>query len=80
MMQTSKLTCVELSDPVVDMDAMTVNFSFAANVLDMADQVIVDACVKAAREAGITQLYLLDKRFIVEAIWDKLEKDSAAEP
>lgn len=74
----TKVQGFELNDPVVDMDAMTVNFRFAADTCDMADQAIVDAVVKAAQEAGITQLYLLDRDFVLEAIREKLEREGGA--
>ena len=61
-----------LNDPVVDVNDMTVTFHFAAEVCDLADNAILDAVVDAARKAGITELYLLDKTFILEAIRDKL--------
>ena len=63
-----------LNDPVVDTDEMTVTFHFAAEVCDLADNAIRDAVVDAAQKAGITELYLLDKTFILEAIRDKLRE------
>ena len=63
-----------LSDPVVDKSEMTVIFHFGAEVCDLADNVIRDAIVDAAQKAGITELYLLDKTFILEAIRDKLRE------
>lgn len=68
------LQAFSLNDPIVDESEMTVTFHFAAEVCDMADQAIVDAVVDAAQKAGITQLYLLDKDFISEAIREKLAK------
>ena len=63
-----------LNDPVVNVNEMTVTFHFAAEVCDMADNAIRDAVVDAAQKAGITELYLLDKAFILEAIRDKLRE------
>lgn len=63
-----------LNDPIVDTSEMTVTFHFAAEVCDLADDAIVGAVVDAAQKAGITQLYLLDKDFISEAIREKLAK------
>lgn len=63
-----------LNDPVVDVNEMTVTFHFAAEVCDLADDAIRDAVVDAAQKAGITELYLLDKQFILEAIREKLLK------
>lgn len=44
-------------------------------VIDKTDRAIVDTIVKAAREAGVTDLYLLDKQFIIEAITEKMERE-----
>lgn len=38
------------------------------------DNEICRASIEAAREAGITDLYLLDKQFIAEAIREKMER------
>lgn len=46
----------------------------AARVMEMSDEVIVNACVDAAREAGITDLYMLDKKFVIDALTEKLER------
>lgn len=67
-----------LNDPVVNVNEMTVTFHFAAEVCDMADNAIRDAIVDAAQKAGITELYLLDKTFILEAIRDKLREKLGA--
>lgn len=45
-----------------------------ADVVDMTDNTIVDACVKAARQAGINDVYLLDKKFVLDAIREKIER------
>lgn len=67
-----------LNNPVVDVSEMTVTFHFAAEVCDMADNAIRDAVVDAAQKAGITELYLLDETFILEAIRDKLREKLCA--
>ena len=71
----TKMKGFALNDPVIDTEELTVTFSFSAEVCDMADEVIVEAVVAAAKEAGITQLYLLDRNFITDAICEKLERD-----
>lgn len=50
----------------------------AAKVADMADDAIVTACIEAARDAGITDLYLIDKTFLLEAIRDKLDHNTVS--
>lgn len=45
----------------------------AAQATDLADKAIVDCIVQTAREAGITDLYLLNKKFICTAIMSAIE-------
>lgn len=47
----------------------------AAVVEDSTDAAIVAAILAAARAEGITDLYLLDKTFILDAIREKLERE-----
>lgn len=49
-----------------------------ADTVNLHDKAIVDACIKAAEEAGFTQLYLLDRRFVLDALREKLERDGYA--
>lgn len=49
----------------------------AAVVAESTDKAIVNAIVAAAREEGITDLYLIDETFIIEAIRGKMEKEDA---
>lgn len=49
--------------------------AFQAKLTDMKNEAIVQECIKAANEAGITDLFLLDKKFIVDAIREKLERE-----
>ena len=47
----------------------------AAVVEDSTDAAIVAAVLAAARAEGVTDLYLLDKTFILDAIREKLERE-----
>lgn len=47
----------------------------AAVVEDSTDLAIVAAILAAARAEGVTDLYLLDKTFILDAIREKLERE-----
>jgi len=44
-----------------------------ADVVDMTNNTIVDACVREARRAGINDVYLLDKQFVLDALREKIE-------
>lgn len=46
----------------------------AAQCVEMADEAIVKAVIDCAKENGITQLYLLDKDFVVTALQDAIKK------
>lgn len=43
--------------------------------VDRREQAITDEVIRVAKEAGVTELYLLDKQFIVEAIREKMERE-----
>ena len=44
-------------------------------ITDKTNQAIVDAVVEAAREAGITDLYILDKKFVIDALCEKIARE-----
>ena len=48
----------------------------AAVVEDTTDKAIVEAVLAAARDEGVTDLYLLDKTFILDAIREKQEREN----
>lgn len=75
MIKSSKLFMgYHLNEPEVDV-MNQVYMKLAANVIDMTDKVIVEAVVNAAKKAGITKLYLLDRDFVIAAIREKLERE-----
>ena len=47
--------------------------AIAVKAVEMQDEMIVKACVDAAKEAGITHLSLVDKQFVVDAIREKMD-------
>lgn len=49
--------------------------AIAAKVADMTDSAIVEAIIEFAQKEGITDLYLMDKRFVMEALTEKLERE-----
>lgn len=71
-----KIDLLQLNDPTIDLDEMSMKFKFSAKVLDMCEETIVAAVVDAAKEAGITHLYLLDRNFILDAIREKTDRDA----
>jgi len=47
----------------------------AAQVTDMTDRTITEAITEAAIQEGLTDLYLIDRRFILEAIEEKVKRE-----
>lgn len=43
-----------------------------AKVVDLHEAAIVDAVIAEAKAAGITDLYLLDRDFVIEALTEKM--------
>ena len=56
-------------------NSFSVTQKFAVRVIEMHDEAIYNAVVEAAREAGINQLHLLDKKFVLEALREKVERE-----
>lgn len=47
-----------------------------AATIEMTDNLIVQAITQAAKEDGVTDLYLIDKKFAADAIREKMERDN----
>ena len=47
----------------------------AAEIVDKTDETIVNAVVDAARRAGVSDLYLLDRDWVLSAIREKMERE-----
>lgn len=60
----------------IDGTTATLHTKVAAIVEDATDAAIVEAILEAARAEEVTDLYLLDKTFILDAIREKLEREN----
>lgn len=47
----------------------------SAQVADLTDKVITDAIIAAAMQGGVTDLYLIDRAFIMRAIKNQIERE-----
>jgi hypothetical protein len=45
-----------------------------AECVDMKDTAILEAIIRMAKEAGVTELFLLDKQFVTDALEVAIEK------
>ena len=69
---------IDLSVTMGDNPVGCITQRILADCRDLTDEVIVKACVECAKEAGVTDLYLLDRQFVIEALKEKLEREKAA--
>lgn len=68
-------------DFIQDVDTITgtITQRILAQVLDMADTEIVNAICKTAASEGVTDLFLIDKDFIMSAIRNEMARRKAIE-
>ena len=52
------------------------SYKFAVELIDFKDKVLENAIVDAAKKVGITELWLIDKPFILRAIRHEIERES----
>lgn len=45
-----------------------------AKVIDMADEAIYQAIIEEAKEAGVTDLFLIDKEFVLTALTNEMKR------
>jgi predicted transcriptional regulator len=73
MLKIRTNTIIDYPSEVND-NMMEIRYKIHAEVLNAIDQEIVSTIVKAAREAGVTDLILIDKEFILSAIQHEMER------
>lgn len=60
--------------------AMQIVQKIHAQCVDMTEKAIVEAITRTAKEAGITDLYLLDKKFVVNALKKAIDEQENKAP
>lgn len=70
---TDKLAYFNLKDTSFDVDAHSIVRKISAQIVDMQDDAIVQCCIDIAKEAGIHDLILLDKKFVLDALREKIQ-------
>lgn len=53
----------------------TVTATMVAKVADTRDRAIVEAIIQAAEEEGVRDLYILSRRFVFDALREKMERE-----
>ena len=49
--------------------------NISVQVANMLDNEIMTAIVNLARESGVTDLFVLDKKFVLDALKEKMERE-----
>lgn len=78
-MMNATMIHIHPKEPEYDFTTFTMTQEISAMAIDLQNAAIVAACIQAAKEAGITELFLLDKQFVAEAIREKIEREIAKE-
>ena len=52
------------------------SFKVAAVVADTTEKAVVQAIKEAAQANGVTDLYVMDKKFVLDALQEKLEREN----
>lgn len=67
--------------PFVDEKDFNLNYihtataKMVAQVVDTQERMLVEAVVRAAEEEGVRDLYILDKKFVFDALREKMERE-----
>lgn len=59
----------------IDLKSMGFIANVAAQVADLTDKLIVDAIIEEAKRNKITDLYLIDRQFVMEALQEKIMRE-----
>ena len=64
-----------LNEPKILLEAtFKLQQKYCAECVDMKERAIVEAVIRLAKEAGVTELFLLDRQFVLDALTDALRK------
>lgn len=67
---------IVLTRPVIaELDDGKVKLNVRAAVIEAADKVVADAVIQTAIADGVAELYLLDRKFVLDALREKIERE-----
>jgi hypothetical protein len=72
-----KLMQFRLNPPEIDHESpiMSIVEKIRVDTINMMDDAIVQACINAAKAEGISNLVLLDRKFVTDAIREKIARE-----
>lgn len=67
---------IVLTRPViVELDGGKAKINVRAAVIEAADKVVADAVIQMAIADGVAELYLLDRKFVLDVLREKIERE-----
>ena len=71
---------IQMSQSDIGTEFCGITRKVVAQVLDMQNEAIVDAVVRYARENGVDDIWLLDEKFVLDALREKMQRDAPVRP
>lgn len=72
-MRSARLT--EYDPQEIDGGILRFSQNIAVQLIDMQNRMLYGEVIRTACEAGIDDLYLMDKQFVLDALREKLERE-----
>ena len=63
---------IDFEPPGIGDECLNITRKAMIQCVNMLDYAIVQACIDCAKEEGCTDLYLLDRKFVVDALNEKI--------
>lgn len=63
----------------LDLENLWARSTFQAVAVNMAEEAIVNTAISEAKAEGISELYLMDRQFVLDALKEKIEREKKKE-
>ncbi len=73
------MECINLGSGRLDDSGGAYVQKLMAVCVDKTEENIVEACIACAKEEGITDLYILDRQFVIDALREKKARETVKE-
>lgn len=72
-MMADKMMALNLDGRILNDDMNSIIMKVQAHVVETMEDAVVKACIETAKAEGVNSLYLLDKRFVLDALNEKIK-------
>lgn len=74
-----KIRHIQLREPDLRINLEHTTYEMVRNIhaqcIDVMDEAIIQACIRMAREVGLTDLFLIDRKFVIDALNEKITRE-----